>query len=211
MLGGARLQTLISLLVGATAVGVSSHFGSSRRARARAALTKSPSGRIESRVGPQSHRIFDLPGAGIEPWRADAWVMGIVASAALFLGLSAEALSRPINFLLVLVSGALSLRLLTVNSDHIRLEISEHGYWIQAHEGGRVIRRSGLGALFAELLPEAVVLWSREGRIGVLRGELEPAERAWLAEQLPIGASPERSAPDPASRQVEQPKPGEDG
>ena len=210
MIGGARLQTAISVLVGITGVGVLLHFGGTRRAQARAALNSSPSGRIQSRVDAQSHRIFELPGAGIEPWYADAWVVAIVALAALFLGVTADALARPFNFMLVLISGALSLRLLTVNSDHIRLETSEQGYWIQAHEGSRLIRRSGAGALSAELLPEALVLWSRDGRIGVLRGELEPGERAWLAEQLPKNQGFVGSAPDPARGEVEQPEARED-
>lgn len=213
MFGGPKVQTMVSALLGVTGIAVLLHFGGARRAQARAALSGSPSGRIQLRVDPQSHRIFELPGAGVEPWRADAWVVAIVALAALFLGVSADALARPFNFMLVLISGALSLRLLSVNSDHIRLEISEQGYRIQAHEGGRLIRRSGAGALSAELLPEALVLWSRDGRIGVLRGELEPGERVWLAEQLPESAGVVRGplAPDQARGEVEEPEAGEDG
>ena len=35
-----------------------------------------------------------------------------------------------------------------------------------------------------ELVGDGLVLWSLDGRVGVLRGELEPEERAWLGERL---------------------------
>lgn len=211
LLAGGRSQLAISALVCVAAVSVLLHFGGMRRAQARAALRSCPSGRIVERVADEDARVFELPSAGIEPWRADAWVIGVVGGAALFLGFSAESLARPLTFMLVLISGALALRLMSVNSDHIRLEISKQGYRVQAHEGGRVIRRAGSGPLFAELLADALVLWSRDGRVGVLRGELEAGERAWLAAQLPAATEALASAADPAGGEVKQPEPGEHG
>jgi hypothetical protein len=69
-------------------------------------------------------------------------------------------------------------------SDRLRLELSAQGWFVDALVGGRAIQRGGAGALLPELLSDSLVLWSLDGRVGVLRGELEPEERAWLSERL---------------------------
>jgi hypothetical protein len=213
-LGGIRVQTLVNALVASGSVFVLGHFARTRRSVARAELARRPGGRILERRDEHAHRIFELPGAGVEPWSVDAWIVAVLGAAALFMGLSGEGLARPVAFVLVLLAGALSLRLLSVSLDHIRLELGENEWRVQAHEGGRLIRRSGEGTLSAELLPEALVLWSADGRVGVLRGELEPEERSWLAGRLATFSGrtqhhePE-SVPEQARGEVEQAEPSE--
>jgi hypothetical protein len=197
-------QATLSALAGAGTVFVLLHFARQKRSNARALLAHSPSGRISERRDASSHLVFDLPGAGIEPWRVDAWVVGVVSGATAFMGLSAEALARPLAFTLVLLMIALGLRLASVNADHIRLELSDSAWWVQAREGGRSIRRSGFGTLVPELLADSLVLWSNEGRVGVLRRELEPEERAWLAERLKRARGTLGSMPEPARGEVDQ-------
>ena len=211
-LGGLRFQTGVNALVAAGGVATLLNFAGRRRAHARSELARRSSGRILERQDERAHRVFELPGAGVEPFGVDAWIVGVIGAAALFMGSSGEGLARPVAFVLVLLTGALALRLLSVGLDHIRLELGEDAWRVQAHEGGRLIRRSGAGTLFAELLPEALVLWSSEGRVGVLRGELEPEERRWLAEQLPapLRAS-SASVPDQARGEVEQTEASEHG
>jgi hypothetical protein len=204
-------QPTVSSVVGAATVCVLLHFARQRRSHARAMLARVPSGRISERRDASAHLVFELPGAGIEPWHVDAWVVGVVSVATAFMGLSAEALARPLAFTLVLLMIVLGLRLASVNADHIRLELSDAAWWVQAREGGRSIRRSGFGPLIPELLADALVLWSSEGRVGVLRRELEPEERAWLANRLKQTHGGAPSVPEPARGEVEQPEAGEHG
>jgi len=210
--GGPRwFQALLNTFAGAGAVFVLLHFARQKRASARALLAQSPSGRIRERHDASSHLVLDLPGAGIEPWPVDAWVVGVVSVLTAFMALSAEALARPLAFTLVLLMIVLGLRLASVNADHIRLEVSDAAWWVQAREGGRSIRRSGFGPLVPELLADSLVIWSSEGRVGVLRRELEPEERAWLAERLKrVRGAPGSVVPEPARGEVDQAEAGED-
>lgn len=202
--GHGWLRLLLSAAGSAGAVVVLSNFASQRRRTARAEISRRASGRIQEQQLAEARSVFDLPGAGIEPWLADAWVVGVVGLAALLLGMSGEAISRPLGFVGVVLTSALALRLAGVGSDHIRVELTRGAWWVQANEGGRVIRRSGFGVLKPELLADALVLWSNDGRVGVLRGELEPEERAWLAQRLSALQGDDCSMPEEARRQIEQ-------
>ncbi|MGC4091305.1 MAG: hypothetical protein QM756_26190 [Polyangiaceae bacterium] len=212
VIGGARwFQVALTAVVGVGAVCCLLDFGRRRRSAARTQLLQVASGRISER-GDALHVVLDLPGAGIEPWRADAWVVGVVSAASVFMGLSSEPLTRPFAFVQVVLTAALGLRLFAAPADHIRLGWSADGWWVQANEGGRHIRRAGNGQLVPELLVDALVLWSSDGRVGVLRGELEPEERAWLSERLNRARpAPSSGAPNPARRQIEQAEAGEHG
>jgi hypothetical protein len=170
-------------LSGALAASGLSLFARSKRAAARRALVSNVGGRI-TELSAGGRRVFELPGAGIEPWANDAWVVVVVTLAVLWLGGTQDALGRPAAFVLGGLTLALGLRLGAAGADHIRLELGPGGLWVEASEGGRLIRRSGFGALRPELLVDALVLWSAAGRIGVLRAELEPEERAFLAARL---------------------------
>src|SRR5690606_30092346 len=153
--------------------------------------------------------VLDMPADGLEPWGSDAWTLfvatGAVLAISLLLGTSAWAL--PV-FLLGLIA-ALALRLRTAVEDVIRIEI-EPGEWsVHAVEGGRVVHCHGRGLLLPELLPHALLLWSETGRIGTLRWELEPEERAWLAERLLAAAHACKSGPSERRHEVDEEEPDE--
>ena len=80
----------------------------------------------------------------------------------------------------------LGVRLASASSDRLRIELSTERWSVDALVGGRPIHRSGAGPLLPELVRDALVIWSSDGRVGVLRGELEPEERAWLSERLAV-------------------------
>ncbi|HLV65333.1 MAG TPA: hypothetical protein VKY73_05955 [Polyangiaceae bacterium] len=166
-------------------------------------------GILRERTEEDGRVVLDMPADGLEPWGSDAWTLfvatGAVLAISLLLGTSAWAL--PV-FLLGLIA-ALALRLRTAVEDVIRIEI-EPGEWsVHAVEGGRVVHCHGRGLLLPELLPHALLLWSETGRIGTLRWELEPEERAWLAERLLAAAHACKSGPSERRHEVDEEEPDE--
>lgn len=162
------------------------HFALWQRVRARALLApgRPSAGRVRESAGPHALAVFEFSAAGTEPWAADAFILVVVTLALGWAGLAFGAESRILSALLLMLVGVLGLRAGTAASDRVRLELLARGWAVEAFVFGRPIRRSGSGPVLPELLSEALVLWSEAGRIGVLRSELEPEERAWLAERL---------------------------
>lgn len=139
------------------------------------------SGRIVKQSIPRGVS-FDLPADGLEPWGADAWVIGVVTLAA-WAVLDSANLSVVFGFLALLLV-AVAARLWLARYDRIHIELREEGFLVESVEGGRRIRCASPGLLLPELQTDALGLVSSTGRIGVLRGELQPEERAWLADHL---------------------------
>jgi hypothetical protein len=162
------------------------HFALWQRRGARALLSPGrPSpGRVRESARPGSLAVFEFSAAGTEPWAADAFILVVVTLALGWAGLAFGAESRILSGLLLVLVAVLGLRAGTAASDRVRLELMSQGWSVEAFVFGRPIRRSGSGPVLPELLSEALVLWCEDGRIGVLRSELEPEERAWLAERL---------------------------
>jgi len=161
-------------------------------------------GILRERLEQDGRVVFEMPADGLEPWGSDAWTLFLataaVAALSALLGSSAWAL--PV-FLVGLVA-ALALRLRSATQDVIRIEIGPGEWSVHAVEGGRVVHCRGNGLLVPELLPHALLLWSESGRIGTLRWELEPEERAWLAERLLAAAHACRSAAREHGREVDE-------
>ncbi len=185
LLAARRWALLVTLLVGWTAASVLARFAWQTWRKARRGLTRGVSapGRIvESREG--SRVAFEMPAAGTEPWAADAWALAL--GTVQLVAVSALANVRSylfLGFVLVMTIG-LGLRVANAAADRLRIELSSGTWAVDAFVFGRPIRRTGTGPILPELVADALVLWSQDGRIGVLRGELEPEERDWLAARL---------------------------
>lgn len=185
LLAAKRFALLSTLVMGLAAAAVLAHSAWLAWRGARRGLTHgvmAPGRIVESRDG--SRVAFDMPAAGTEPWGIDAWSL-LVATTGL-VAVSAVVGVRTYLFLgfVVVMIIALGLRLANAPNDRLRIEIGGGGWLVDAFVFGRPIRRTGPGVILPELTDDALVLWSREGRIGVLRGELEAEERAWLAARL---------------------------
>jgi hypothetical protein len=163
-------------------------------------------GGITERPGADGRVILDLPGEGLEPWGSDAWSVLLCTIALSGVALSLEAPSWTIFVFLAALILALGLRLRAARRDFIRIELERDGWAIDALEGGRRVEIRGTGALLPELLPEALLLWADSGRIGTIRWELAPEERAWLAERFLGAAERGRSLAEPR-HEVDQPEP----
>jgi hypothetical protein len=127
---------------------------------------------------------FVMPAAGTEPWASDAFIVWVASAAAASADALLDSGDRMLLGFLATMLAVLALRLQSAPSDRLRLQVSARGWSVDALVAGRAIQRSGLGALLPELVSDGLVLWSVDGRVGVLRGELEPEERAWLGERL---------------------------
>jgi hypothetical protein len=162
------------------------HFAARQKRGARALLSPGrPSrGRVRESTSPDSLAVFEFSAAGTEPWAADAFTLVVVTLGLGWAGIAFGAETRILTGLLFVLVAAMGVRTGTAPADRVRLELASRGWVVEAFVFGRPIRRSGTGLVLPELLSEALVLWSEDGRIGVLRGELEPEERAWLAERL---------------------------
>lgn len=186
LFGSSRLRLWVCLAAGWSGSAFLLHFFFAYRRGARTALPRAPvaQGRIVERRESDGSISFIMQAAGTEPWANDAFVLWVSTCAAVGAGVILESGQRTLLGLLATLLAVLGLRLASAASDRLRLEQSTDGWSVDALAGGRAIQRSGTGALLPELLPDSLVLWSRDGRVGVLRGELEPEERAWLAERL---------------------------
>jgi hypothetical protein len=180
-----RWALLAAFVVGSGVSLVLARFALSYRKRARGGLSNGnpASGRIvESR---DAGRVsFDMPASGTEPWLADAWILLVATTVVVVMAVVAG--MRPlfaVGFIVILTIG-LGLRLANAPSDRLHIHIGQGLWTVEALAFGRPVRRTGRGAILPELVDDALVLWSRDGRIGVLRGELEPEERGWLAARL---------------------------
>jgi hypothetical protein len=181
-----RVRPWLTLLGGWSASAVLAHFAWAYRRVVRVGFPKSSvaQGRIVERHHDDGYQSFDMPAAGTEPWATDAFIVWVASAAVAVVGALLDSGDRALLAILAALLVVLGFRLTSAPSDRLHLEISARGWSVDALAGGRAVHRSGLGALLPELLPEALVLWSLDGRVGVLRGELEPEERAWLAERL---------------------------
>lgn len=181
-----RWLPAVVLATGTAAVFTVVHHARARRRRARRDMHKShlPSGGRINERREQDRVLFDLPADGLEPWGFDAWVLAVstFATFALARGMSGGQVALS-TFLAALFS-AVALRLRAAGRDRIQLEIGKAGWRVEALEGGRVIRRSGTGPILPELRGDALFIWSTQGRVGVLRRELEAEERTWLKNRL---------------------------
>lgn len=200
-LRGLALQ-IVCGIAGFTATLALALFAARRAERAERAarLAEVGSGRIVERS--DAERVsLELPADGLEPWGYDAWVVGVTALALTLGGVSA----RPLFALFfAILCAAVAARLSVIANDRIRLELARSGFLVEAVGANRNIRRAGPGVIWPELEPDALILWTSAGRLGVLRGELTPKERAWLAKRLAALALKFDSAPRSADEQVDQ-------
>jgi len=185
-----RLGALLGF-VGAIAL---FHYARARKRAARAQLTNGVAarGRI-SEKSTAGETFLEIRDTAVEPWAADAGVIAVLAFAAWWLSTMTEMGHRGPLVVCAISLGLLGLRVLLVGADHLKFEISTNAWTVDGMEGGRHVHRSGKGRLRPELTRDALILWSDEGRVGVLRGELEPEERIWLGArmgQLAQGAPP---------------------
>lgn len=165
---------------------------------------KPAQGAIRERPLKNGGVLLELPAQGLEPWGSDAWTVLLAGAAMTAIALGLELTSwLPFGFVAALVV-ALGLRLKAASRDFIRIELEGERWAIDALEGGRSVHVTGHTPLLPELLSEALLLWSESGRIGTLRWELAPQERAWLAERLLVLAAAKSSVAG-ARDQVNQP------
>lgn len=152
-----------------------------RQARRSVAGNKAGPGRIVEQGEPRGVS-YELPADGLEPWAGDACVVVIVTLAAWALS---AVIGRAVVFgFTALLVGAVAMRLWAVRYDRVRIELRDEGFLVESFEGGRRMRFASRGQLLPELQSDGLSLWSSAGRVGVLRGELQPEEREWLAERL---------------------------
>ena len=160
-------------------------YARSRKRAARAQLTNGVAarGRISEKSTP-SETFLEIRDTAVEPWAADAGVIAVLSFAAWWLSTMTEMGHRGPLVVCAIALGLLGGRLLLVRADHLKFEISNNAWAVDGMEGGRHVHRAGKGCLRPELTRDALILWSDEGRVGVLRGELEPEERIWLGARM---------------------------
>jgi hypothetical protein len=200
----------LGALLGLAAAFVLAQFAVYRYRQARRFVwirTRPTPGRIVEYSEP-GRMTFEFPADGLEPWFSDAWVLGVTALAAWVIsGVTGRGLSY--GFLALLIF-AVAARLWSSQNDRLRIELRADGFTMDCSEGGRTHSRVGPGPLLPELQPDALTLWSTAGRVGVLRGELLPEERAWLAERLAGFAEQEASGARETEEQVNERNTGQD-
>jgi hypothetical protein len=170
---------------------------------------KPAQGGIEERVNAGGQVVLELPGQGLEPWGSDAWSVLLCCVALVGVTTTLETPSWTIFVFLSALIFALGWRLRAARRDFIRLDVDPQGWAVHALEGGRRVEIRGSGRLLPELLPEALLLWSDSGRIGTIRWELAPEERAWLAQRLSLAADLQSSPGEP-SNEMDEPDPDHD-
>lgn len=208
-----RSRVWVALLVGGSAAATLAVFALRHALllRHRAGTPGRPAmGGISERAGADGRVILELPGQGLEPWGSDAWAVLLSTLVLVAVALTLETPGWTIFVFLSALVFALGLRLRAARRDFIRIELERTGWTIDALEGGRRVEIRGSGALLPELLPEALLLWGESGRIGTIRWELSPEERAWLAERLTRAAEHEGSLGQ-ARDEVNEPEPDHHG
>lgn len=212
LLAPVRLVPWAAALGGTSSSLVLAHFAfvTHRAARARVSPGKSSQGRVRESAAEGSRAVFEFPAGGTEPWAADAFILCVSTLAVGWAGVAFAAETRIPAVVLAVLLGVIGLRSSSVQSDRVRLELTAGGWLVEAVVFGRPIRRSGRGAVLPELLQDCLVLWSEDGRIGVLRGELEPEERTWLDSRLLEHVADLSLGPADAGDQVDQAQPQDD-
>jgi len=170
-------------------------------------------GAIEERVDADGRVVLELPARGLEPWGSDAWALWLFTLTLAGIAGSLDAWSYAFSVLIGALTVALGFRLRAATKDAIRIEIDQGSWSIFALEGGRTVNIQGKAALLPELLPEALLLWSDQGRIGTIRWELAAEERAWLAERL-LSLAAERASlasAGEARHEMDETEPDHDG
>lgn len=188
LFSAARSRLLLSLAAGWCASVALSHFAWAYRRAARAGLRSGQParGRIVEQAGSDGSLSLVMPAAGTEPWAADSFIVWVAAAAAAAGGALLDSGDRALLGILATLLVVLGFRVASAPSDRLRFEISNARWSVDALAGGRPIHRSGSGPLLPQLVQDGLVIWSTEGRVGVLRGELEPEERLWLANRLGV-------------------------
>jgi hypothetical protein len=208
-----RPRLWLILVAGWCASYALAHFAWAYRRAARGKLERAPlaQGRIAERLDGDGTFSFVMPAAGTEPWASDAIIVWVATAAVASAGVLLDSVDRLLPGFLATMLAVLGLRLHSAPSDRLRLEVSTRGWSVDALVAGRVIQRSGLGALLPELVSDGLVLWSLDGRVGVLRGELEPEERAWLGERLTALVAKSSVVAAEANGEVHQREPDSEG
>lgn len=207
-----KLRPWLSLFGGASAAATLALFAFQQRQFAAQRVEKRGGidrGGIVERIDGEGRVVLELPGRGLEPWGSDAWAMLLFTLTLVGIALSLDAWSFAFSVLIGGLIAALGLRLRAAVRDVIRIELDEQSWSIFALEGGRSVNIQGKAALLPELLPEALLLWSDQGRIGTIRWELAAEERAWLAERL-LSLAAERRSLSEAGHEVDQAEPDHD-
>jgi hypothetical protein len=205
LFSAARSRLLLSLAAGWSASVALSHFAWAYRRAARGGLNPGQPGRgrIVEQVGSDGALSLVMPAAGTEPWAADSFIVWVAAAGAAAGGALLDSGDRALLGILATLLVVLGFRVASAPTDRLRFEISGARWSVDALAGGRPIHRSGSGPLLPQLVQDGLVIWSTEGRVGVLRGELEPEERAWLANRL--GVLAEGSAlPTETNREIHE-------
>jgi hypothetical protein len=208
-----RLRPWLTLLCGTSAAATLALFAYQQRQAAVRRVAKRGGvdrGGIEERVGADGRVVLELPGRGLEPWGSDAWAMLLFTLTLVGIAVSLDAWSFAFSVLIGALIGALGLRLRAAGRDVIRIELDPQSWSIFALEGGRSVNIQGKSALLPELLPEALLLWSDQGRIGTIRWELAAEERAWLAERL-LSMAAERPSLSEGGHEMDQTEPDHHG
>jgi hypothetical protein len=208
-----RSRLWVALLIGCSAALTVALFAvrHSLRLRLRIGARGKPAiGGIRERMEPDGRLVLELPGQGLEPWGSDAWSVLLSTITLICVAITLDTPSWTIFVFLSALIFALGWRLRAARRDFIRIELDPEGWAIDALEGGRRVEIRGSGRLLPELLPEAMLLWSESGRIGTIRWELAPEERAWLAERL-IRAADLAGSTAELGHGVDQPDPDHDG
>jgi hypothetical protein len=167
-------------------------------------------GAIRERPRSDGGVVLELPGQGLEPWGSDAWAVLLLTLTLAGISSALDAATWALFAFVLALIAILGLRLYAAGRDFIRIEIEDDGWSIDALEGGRTVHVTGRAPLLPELLPEALLLWSDKGRIGTIRWELAPEERAWLAARL-LWLAEHRESLGEAGNQMDQPEPHDDG
>ena len=208
-----RLRPWLTLLGGASAAATLAWFAYQQRQSAVHRVEKRGGidrGGILERAAGEGRVVLELPGRGLEPWGSDAWAMLLFTLTLVGIALSLDAWSFAFSVLIGALIVALGLRLRAAGRDVIRIEVDAQSWSIFALEGGRSVNIQGKAALLPELLPEALLLWSDQGRIGTIRWELAAEERAWLAERL-LSLAAERGSLGESGHEVDETEPDHDG
>ncbi|HWA72212.1 MAG TPA: hypothetical protein VG937_07765 [Polyangiaceae bacterium] len=205
LFNAARPRLLLSLAAGWCGSVTLSHFAWAYRRVARAGLRagQAAPGRIVEQRATDGSLSLVMPAAGTEPWTADSFIVWVAAAAAAAGGALLESGDRALLGLLAALLVILGFRVASAPSDRLRFEISNTRWAVDAVAGGRPIHRSGSGPLLPQLVEDALVIWSTDGRVGVLRGELEPEERVWLANRLGVLAETSTLSAE-ANREVDE-------
>jgi hypothetical protein len=208
----ARFRIWVMLFSGVSAAAVLGAFAVHHRLSLRGRVSRrgEPTlGAIRESAVDGGGTVLRLPGQGLEPWGSDAWTILVATLTLTGIAGALDAANWALFGFVLALNAVLGWRLHAARQDFIRIELADDRWAIDALEGGRTVHVSGRAPLLPELLPEALLLWSEAGRIGTIRWELTPEERAWLAARLASLAAARGSLAD-ARDEVDEGNPEHD-